>query len=64
MESEANEMKTTYTYSELENKMRKNGNNLADVAIRRMMDIVEEKTGNFPNWNDTVPEWIVKICLD
>lgn len=51
------------TYSELLDVMYENGNNLADVALGRMMIIVEEETGKFPNWSDIVPEWIIKNCL-
>ena len=56
-------MKKNLTYSELLDIMYKDGNNLADVAMGRMMNIVEEETGNFPNWSDIVPEWILKNCL-
>lgn len=52
-----------YTYRELEKVMYRNGNNLADVALGRMMDIVEEQTGSWPNWSDIAPEWVVKNCI-
>lgn len=52
-----------YTYNQLEEIMRQNGCNLADIAIGRMMIIVEEETGDFPNWNDIAPEWVVKNCI-
>ena len=32
----------------------------AEVALGRMMDIVEEQTGSFPSWDDKAPEWILK----
>lgn len=44
------------TYTELE----KDGMNLAEVALGDMMDIVEEQTGRFPHWTDTVPDWIMR----
>lgn len=53
----------TMTYSELETRMRKNGCNLADVAIGRMMEMVEEETGLYPNWGDVAPDWVVKNCI-
>ena len=52
-----------YTFSELVNIMEKNGANLAEVAIGRMMDIIEEETGDFPNWTDIAPEWVVNNCF-
>lgn len=51
------------TYRELEKKMRKAGNNLADTAIGSMMLIQEEETGTQQDWGDEAPEWIVKNCL-
>ena len=51
------------TYRQLVEHMERMGNNLADVAIGRMMDIVFEETGNYPNWDDKAPEWIVKNCM-
>lgn len=47
------------TYSRLLAKAEQDGNNCAEVALGRMMDIVEEQTGSWPNWNDQVPEWIL-----
>lgn len=51
------------TYNDLVEKMEALGCNLAEVAIGRMMDIVEEETGRFPDWNDKAPEWVVKNCI-
>lgn len=56
-------MKKAYTYDKLVNLMRENGSNLADVAIGRMMIIVEEETGVFPDWSDIAPDWVVANCL-
>lgn len=48
------------TYTELlEWEEEKTNNNLADVALGRMMIIVEEETGKFPSWDDEVPKWIL-----
>ncbi len=52
-----------YTYRKLVEHMEKMGCNLADVAVCRMMEIVEEQNGDFPSWNDTAPEWVVKTCI-
>ena len=52
-----------YTYQQLVDRMESKGNNLADVAVGRMMDIVEEQTGTYPDWNDVAPEWVVKNCI-
>ena len=57
-------MKKTYTYDQLVNIMYENGSNLADVAIGRMMTIIEEETGVFPDWNDIAPDWVVNNCLN
>lgn len=51
------------TFNEIVKHMEAKGNNLAEVAIGRMMDIIEEETGIFPDWNDVAPEWVVKNCL-
>ena len=51
------------TYSELLERANENGANLADVALGRMMDIVEEECGEFPSWDDTAPDWIVKEMI-
>lgn len=51
-----------YTFSELVDIMESNGANLADVAISRMMTIIEEETGRFPNWTDKAPDWVLKNC--
>ena len=56
-------MKKNYTFNDLEEIMRDHGHNLADVAIGRMMCIIEEETGSFPSWNETAPEWVVKNCI-
>lgn len=48
------------TYAQLLDRAFKDGANLADVALGRMMDIVEEETGRFPKWTDKVPEWILE----
>ncbi len=48
------------TYSKLLSKAENDGMNCAETALGRMMDIVEEETGKWPNWNDEVPEWILK----
>ena len=56
-------MNKQYTFSELEDIMRKAGCNNADYALGDMMDIVEEETGSWPNWDDIAPEWVVKNCL-
>jgi len=48
------------TYKEILKKAERNGMNLAEVALGRMMDIVEEETGEWPKWNDEAPEWVHK----
>ena len=52
-----------YTFSQLEAIARERGANLADVAIGRMMDIIEEETGRWPNWSDVAPEWVVRQMI-
>lgn len=50
------------TYQQLLECLEQKGVNLAEIAIGRMMDIVEEQTGVYPNWNDEAPEWVVNNC--
>lgn len=52
-----------YTYNQLVERMEYMGNNLAEVAVGRMMDIVEEHTGDYPSWNDFAPDWVVRNCI-
>lgn len=52
-----------YTFSKLVDEMMKLGMNLADVAVGRMMDIIEEQTGDYPSWSDIAPDWVVRNCL-
>ena len=47
-------------YSELLNKAEQDGMNCAETALGRMMNMVEEETGSWPNWSDQVPSWILK----
>ena len=54
--------KSKMTFDELLNFLYDRGDNLADVALGRMMDSVEEETGHWPSWTDEVPEWILEIC--
>lgn len=51
------------TYEQLIELMESRGCNLAEVAIGRMMDIVEEETGRFPDFDETAPEWVINNCL-
>ena len=30
-----------------------------ELTLGQMMDVVEEQTGVWPNWDDQVPEWIM-----
>lgn len=50
------------TYQELVETMQERGANLADVAIGRMMDMVEEETGVWPNWDDPAPDWVLEAA--
>lgn len=52
-----------YTFRQLVNHMERMGNNLADVAVGRMMDVIFDETGNYPSWGDVAPDWVVKNCL-
>lgn len=52
-----------YTYSELVEIAEKSGANLADVAIGRMMDIIEAETGHFPSWDEEAPKWVVEEVI-
>lgn len=51
------------TFNELIARAKAHGANLAEVAIGRMMIIIEEQTGEFPNYNDIAPDWVVKNVL-
>lgn len=50
------------TYRELVERLEKNGANLGEVAVARMMDIVCEETGDYPDWSDKAPDWVVNNC--
>lgn len=52
-----------YTYRQLIERMERKGNNLAEVAVGRMMDIIEEQTGTYPDWGDIAPDWCVRNCI-
>ena len=52
-----------YTFRQLVDRMERMGNNLADVAVGRMMEIIEEQTGDYPSWGDIAPDWVVRNCL-
>ena len=51
------------TFKQLVKRMQNKGNNLAETAVGRMMDIVYEDTGTYPEWTDKAPEWVVKNCI-
>lgn len=51
------------TFTQLLKKAKALGMNLAETAIGRMMDIIEEETGRFPDWDDKAPEWVIKNVL-
>lgn len=53
-----------YTFSDLLHIMESSGNVLAEVALGRMMDIVEEKTGEFPDWDSQAPDWVINKCFN
>ena len=48
------------TFHELVKTLYDRGCNLADVAVGRMMDEIEEETGIWPDWDETVPEWVIE----
>lgn len=51
------------TFNELIERAEALGANLAEVAVGRMMIIIEEETGEFPNYTDIAPDWVVKNVL-
>lgn len=52
-----------YTFDEVVEELEKCGCNLADVAVGRMMDIIEEQTGIYPKWSDIAPDWVLRNCF-
>ena len=50
------------TFQQLLEQLESRGCNLADVALGRMMDIIEEETGRWPNWDDEAPQWVIDNC--
>jgi hypothetical protein len=50
------------TYGKLVEMMEDHGNNLAEVAIGRMMTIIEEQTGHFPDWDEEAADWVKNQC--
>ncbi len=51
------------TFRDLVGRMEKNGCNLADVAVGRMMDIANEQDGMYYDWGDPAPDWVIRNCL-
>ena len=51
------------TFEQLLKKAESLGMNCAETAIGRMMDIIEEETGKFPEWTDKAPEWVISNTL-
>ncbi|MBQ6673949.1 MAG: hypothetical protein IJM77_04960 [Spirochaetia bacterium] len=47
------------TFHELVKALYARGCNLADVAVGRMMDEIEEETGIWPDWDETAPDWVL-----
>lgn len=52
-------MNEIYTFNELLEWATEHGQNLAHLAIGRMMDEIEEETGEFPSWDYVAPSWVV-----
>lgn len=50
------------TFQELVEALHERGANLAEVAIGRMMDEIEEETGVWPNWDDQAPAWVLEAA--
>lgn len=61
-EEEAEEPK--YTYTQLVKISKAQGNNLAYLALGRMMDTVEKDLGFFPAWDEYAPKWIADKMLN
>lgn len=52
-----------YTYYELVIQMEKQGMNRPMDYIGEIMDLIEAKTGTWPDWDDIAPDWVVNDCL-
>ena len=50
------------TYNQLLEDMYNRGANCADIALGRMMDMVEDETGEWPSWDDAAPQWVIDNC--
>ena len=46
------------TWTEYMKDMEERGANLAGQSIESMMTLVWEDTGEYPDWDDEIPDWI------
>lgn len=49
------------TWSDLEELLNHRGANLAYLALGHIMDDIEDETGHWPNWDDPVPEDVLRM---
>ena len=54
-------MKKRITFLELVDRLEEQGANLAEIAVGRIMDDIEFETGRFPDWNDPVPDDVLRV---
>ncbi|MBQ3405671.1 MAG: hypothetical protein IJH11_00295 [Lachnospiraceae bacterium] len=47
------------TFAEVEDRALANSMNLAQSTVMSMMDIIQEQTGRWPEWNEQAPKWVL-----
>lgn len=50
------------TYAEIAGSLYEKGYTMADAATERMMDLVQDETGIWPDWDEPAPTWVIVAC--
>lgn len=50
------------TYAEIARALFNKGYTMADAATDRMMDLVQDETGIYPDRDEPAPEWVIAAC--
>lgn len=50
------------TYKEIAAALFEKGYTMADAAVERMKDLVQDETGIRPDWDEPTPTWVAVSC--
>lgn len=50
------------TFAELARAMYAAGYTMADAAVDRMKDLIQDETGIWPDWDEPAPTWVIAAC--